>query len=492
MAIVRKVSLAALGVLVLIGAVVAAKTISFTPQDVATADGIIVAPVGVVINEERAALNLGQAIRFQTVSHQDPKEDQKAEWDKLQAWLIKTYPAAHSAAKREIVEGQSLVYSWPGSDPSLPAIILMAHQDVVPVTAGTERDWKYAPFSGQIAEGSVWGRGAVDDKGSLVALFEAVNALAQQGFRPKRTVYLVSGHDEEVGGGGAKAIAKLLGERGVKALFTLDEGSAIILDEPITKAPVALIGIAEKGYATLKVTAKSAGGHSSMPPKDTGVINLAKAVLAINDKPFPLEMRGPAEKMISLLGHQKGGITKVAIANQWLFGPLLVGQAGASPTGAAMLHTTIAPTMLEGSPKENVLPQSASALINYRIAPWNQSSDVMARAKSAVGALPVELSWVKPPREPSKISSTESQGWKQIRAAIEADSGRIPIAPFLVVGGTDSRNFQSISQDVYRFMPVQFKLADTAMIHGTNEHMPVKDLGRIISFYIRLIKTSAG
>lgn len=301
MAIVRKVSLAALGVLVLIGAVVAVKTISFTPQNIASADGIIVAPVGVVINEERAALNLGQAIRFKTISHQDPKEDQKAEWDKLQAWLIETYPAAHSAAKREIVEGQSLVYSWTGSDPSLPAIILMAHQDVVPVTAGTERDWKYAPFSGQIAEGSIWGRGAVDDKGSLVALFEAVNALAQQGFRPKRTVYLVSGHDEEVGGGGAKAIAKLLGERGVKALFTLDEGSAIILDEPITKAPVALIGIAEKGYATLKVTAKSAGGHSSMPPKDTGVINLAKAVLAINDKPFPLEMRGPAEKMISVL-----------------------------------------------------------------------------------------------------------------------------------------------------------------------------------------------
>ncbi len=492
MAIVRKVGLATFGALVLIGAIVAVKTISFAPQDVATADGIIVAPAGIAVNEGRAALNLGQAIRFKTVSHQNPQENKREEWDKLHAWLARTYPAAHSAMKREIVDGQSLMFSWVGTDPSLPAIIMMAHQDVVPVTAGTEPDWKYDPFAGQIAEGSVWGRGAVDDKGALIALFEAFDGLATQGFTPKRTVYLVSGHDEEVGGTGAKSVAKLLASRGVKALFTLDEGSAIILDEPITKAPAALIGIAEKGYATLKVTAKAAGGHSSMPPKDTGVINLAKALIAINDKPFSLELRGPAEKMISVLGNQKGGVIKVAVANQWLFGPLLVGQAGASPTGAAMLHTTIAPTMLEGSPKENVLPQSASALINYRIAPWNRSSDVMSRAKSALGKMPVELSWVKEPREPSRVSSTTSAGWKLIRASIEAETNQINIAPFLVVGGTDSRNFEGISKDVYRFMPLRFKVADTAMIHGTNEHMPVKDLSRIINFYMRLIKTSAG
>ncbi len=492
MGMARRFSLMGLSALVLVGGVVAVRTVSFSPEGIASAEGIIVAPAGAEIDANQAALNLGQAIRFKTVSHQNPEENQPAEWNKLHAWLAQTYPSAHSAMKREIVDEQALVYTWTGSDPALPAIILMAHQDVVPVTAGTESDWKYQPFAGQVAEGAVWGRGAVDDKGSLVSLFEAFDALAKQGFKPKRTIYLVSGHDEEVGGTGAKSIATLLASRGVKALFTLDEGSAIILDEPITKAPVALIGIAEKGYATLKVTAKSPGGHSSMPPKETGVINLAKALIAINDKPFPLELRGPGEKMIAVLASQKGGMTKVAMANQWLFAPLLVGQAGASPTGAAMLHTTIAPTMLDGSPKENVLPQSANALINYRIAPWNRSSDVMQRAKSAVGTLPVELSWVKAPREPSNVSSTNSLGWKFIRATIEADSSQTKIAPFLVVGGTDSRNFQDISEDVYRFMPVQFKLADTAMIHGTNEHMPIRDLGRIINFYMRLIKTSAG
>lgn len=492
MGIARTVSLTGLGGLILVGGVVAVKTVTFSPADVATAEGVVVATGGAEIDANRAALNLSQAIRFKTVSHQNPEENQIEEWDKLQLWLAKTYPTAHAAMKREIVGGKALVYTWTGSDPSLPAIILMAHQDVVPVTEGTEPDWKHEPFAGQVAEGAVWGRGSVDDKGALVALFEAFDALAQQGFKPKRTIYLVSGHDEEAGGTGAKTIASLLQSRGVKALFTLDEGSAIILDEPLTKAPVALIGIAEKGYATLKVTAKAPGGHSSMPPKDTGVINLAKALIAINDKPFPLELRGPGEKMIAVLAGQKGGMTKVAVANQWLFSPLLIGQVGKTPTGAAMFHTTIAPTMLEGSPKENVLPQSANALINYRIAPWNQSSDVMQRAKSAVGKLPVELSWVKEPREPSKVSSTTSAGWKMIRATIEAESPQTKIAPFLVVAGTDSRNFQGISDDVYRFMPVQFKLSDTAMIHGTNEHMPIKDLNRIINFYIRLIKTSAG
>lgn len=492
MGIARSLSLFGLGALVITGGVVAFKTVTFLPDGVATAADIVVAPAGTEIDANQAALNLGQAIRFQTVSHQNPDDDRLEEWTKLQTWLAQTYPSAHAAMKREIVDGQALVYTWTGSDPALPAIILMAHQDVVPVTAGTEPDWKYPPFAGKVAEGAVWGRGAVDDKGSLVSLFEAFEALAKQGFKPKRTVYVVSGHDEEVGGTGAKMIASLLASRGIKALFTLDEGSAIILDEPVTKAPVALIGIAEKGYATLNVTAKAAGGHSSMPPKDTGVINLAKALIAINDKPFPLELRGPGKKMIDVLGYQKGGMTKVAVANQWLFGPLLVAQAGASSTGAAMLHTTIAPTMLEGSPKENVLPQSANALINYRTAPWNQSADIMARATSAVGKLPVTLSWVKEPREPSKVSSTTSLGWKLIRATIEADSSQIRIAPFLVVGGTDSRNFQDISEDVYRFMPVRFKVADTAMIHGTNEHIPIKDLGRIINFYMRLIKTTAG
>ena len=393
---------------------------------------------------------------------------------------------------REILPGGTLVYRWDGSAQDRPAVIVMAHQDVVPVTPGTEGDWKHPPFGGEISDGKVWGRGAFDDKGALVGLFEAMEALAQSGFKPKRTIYLVSGHDEEVGGTGAKAAAALLKSRGVKALFTLDEGSAVITDAPVINKPAIMIGVAEKGYATMQVLAKAPGGHSSMPPPEIGSVNLARAIIAINDKPFKEEIRPPASDMLAVLAAGKGGMTKMAVANQWLFGGKLRGQIAASPSGAAMLHTTIAPTMLTGSPKENVLPQSATALINYRIAPWQTSDDVMTHARAAVGNLPVELSWVQTPREPSPVSSTTSEGWKLIRAAAEVDAKGAAVAPFLVVGGTDGRNFYSVSPDVYRFAPAHVSTRDTAMIHGTNEHMTIDNLGRMIRFYARLIATAAG
>jgi carboxypeptidase PM20D1 len=473
-----------------VGAIVAIRTMQFAPTGVA-ASGAVKLAAPPPFDLPRAASNLSRAVQFQTISHQDPSENQSDQWSQFQAWLQSTYPAVHRTMTREIVGG-ALLYKWEGSSPAAPAIIVMAHQDVVPVTPGTEGDWKHPPFDGQIAQDAVWGRGSVDDKGSLIGLFEALEALAKAGFRPKRTVYLVSGHDEEAGGSGARAVATLLEARGVKALFTIDEGSATILDAPVINGPAILIGIAEKGYATLKVTATSEGGHSSMPPKETGVINLAKAIIAINDKPFPLELKGPGEQMLGSLAAKQGGITKIAMANQWLLGSLVVGQAGGTPSGAAMLHTTIAPTMLQGSPKENVLPQEANALINYRITPWNRASEVMARAKAAVRDMPVTLSWVKPPREPSKISSTSSLGWKLVSATAQADAPDAALAPYLVVAGTDSRSFERVSADVYRFMPMHFRIADTKMIHGTNEHMDIDSFKRMITFYARLIATSAG
>jgi carboxypeptidase PM20D1 len=393
---------------------------------------------------------------------------------------------------RTILPNRTLIYHWPGSDASLAPIIVMAHQDVVPVTEGTEGDWKYPPFAGTIAEKAVWGRGTVDDKGSLIGLFEAIDALAKAGFKPKRGIYLVSGHDEEAGGSGAIAAAAKLKAAGVKAIFTIDEGSIVLTDTPVIDGPAIMIGIGEKGYGTLKVTAHAPGGHSSMPPAETGVVTLAKAVLAIADKPFPIEVRGPGASMMESLAAKKGGTTRMAVANQWLFGPLLKRQLAASPSTAAAFHTTIAPTMLEGSPKENVLPQAASALINYRIAPWNSSKDVMARAKAAVGDAKVDLAWVKPPREPSRISSTRSQGWKWIAAAARADAPDAVLTPTLVVAGTDSRSMEPVSEDVYRFMPIHVSLKEAAMIHGTNEHMGIDSFKRMIDFYARLIATSAG
>lgn len=486
-----KVALTSVGVVALLGGVVAYRTATFKPATQVDLSAIKVADA-TPVDQARAALHLSQAVQIQTVSHQNRDENDWAQWDRLHAWLAATYPAAHAAMTREILPNKALVYTWQGSDPSLAPIILMGHQDVVPVTAGTEGDWKHPPFSGEIADGAVWGRGSIDDKGTLVMMFEAADALAAKGFKPKRTVIFVSGQDEEAGGSGARAAAALLKSRGVKALFVLDEGMAVVKDFPMVGRPVAVIGLGEKGYATLKIVAPAKGGHSSAPPKETGVETLARAVLAVTSHPFPMKFEGPGADMIRAVAPYAGGIVKVAAANSWLFGPVLISQLSKSPASAATLHTTIAPTMLKGSPKENVLPQDATAWINYRIAPGQTAQAVMTRAQQVTKGLNVQLSWEGGrAQDPSPVSSATSEGWK-ILAALASDGGTIPVAPGLVTAGTDSRYMTDVAQDVYRFAPMHASVDEFGMIHGTNEHMSLENLKRMTDFFTRLIATAAG
>jgi carboxypeptidase PM20D1 len=204
-----------------------------------------------------------------------------------------------------------------------------------------------------------------------------------------------------------------------------------------------------------------------------------------------MDFRGPGAAMLQSVAPQADFPVRMAVANPWLFKPLLIRQIGATSAGAALLHTTIAPTMLKGSPKENVLPQDAAAWINYRIAPGDTSASVMARARQAVAGLPVKLSWVAEPQEPSPVSSTGSEGWKMISAVAGQVTGA-HVAPSLVTAGTDSRYLQGVAHDVYRFQPMAFELKDVEMIHGTNEHLTLKNLEQCVQFYARLIATAAG
>ena len=488
MSVFGRMSLGALGVLAVLATVVAYRTITLKPSGNSPTESEL-APL-VAIDVSNAAQHLSEAVRIRTVSHQDAGDNDLAEWDRFHAWLQTTYPAAHAAMTREVVAGHTLIYTWPGSDPSLPAVLLLAHHDVVPVTPGTEGDWQHPPFDGVVAEDAVWGRGAVDDKGSLIGLFEGLEALATRGFHPRRTVIVVSGHDEEAGGSGARAAAEALESRGVKAQFVLDEGLLVVSDFPLLGRPVALVGIAEKGYATLKVTAPAKGGHSSAPPPETGVEVLAKAVLAITSHPFPLRFEGPPAEMVRALAPSAGWPLRMAVANEWLFRPLLVKQMAATPVGASSLHTTIAPTMLRGSPKENVLPQDATAWINYRIAPGNTSDDVMRRAKDATQGMGVELGWEGNAYDPPPVSSSTSEAYRLI-AALASDDGRTPVAPGLVTATTDSRSMVGLTKDIYRFQPIVASLRDVEMIHGTNEHMTLDNLRRTAEFYARLVATAA-
>ena len=486
----RTLGMGALALVAVGAGVVVVRTATFKPPAQTDLKSVKLAPA-VQVDANLAAQHLGQAIRFQTVTHQNPADDQLGEWDKLQAWMITTYPAAHRAMSREVVDGHTLIYTWAGSDPSLKPVILMAHQDVVPITPGTEKDWKHAPFGGEIADGYVWGRGAFDDKGALISIFEGVEALAQSGFKPKRTIIVVSGHNEETRGGGAKVAAEVLKQRGVQAYFLLDEGFSGTTQDAFTGKPLARVLIAEKGYGTIRITANAAGGHSSAPPKETAVATLAKAVLAIADKPYPMKLQGPVRTSYQALGPQMGWTDRMMLANLWLFGPWLKQRIAATPVGAAGLHTTIAPTMLEGSPKENVLPQKAVARINFRLAPGDTTAEVMEKSKAAVGRLPVTLSWEKPPFEPTAASSTSSDGWRFISAAA-GDATGAPVAPGLMRAGTDSWFFRPLARDTYLFTPMLLSPDEEKMVHGTNEKVPVDGLGKMIQFYARLIATAAG
>jgi carboxypeptidase PM20D1 len=484
-----RIALGLVLLVVVLAAVVLVRTFSYKPPAAMDLAAVKVAPP-IAVDVAAAAQHLSQAVQIQTVSHQDPAEDQPAEWEKLHAFLQAAYPAAHAAMSRQLV-GKTLIYTWAGSDASLAPIVLMAHQDVVPVTPGTEGDWKHAPFGGEIAEGAVWGRGSIDDKGSLITLFEGVEVLARQGFKPRRTIILLSTEDEEVRGSGAKAAAAFLQSKGIKAQFVLDEGLAVVTDNPLTGGRLAMIGTAEKGYATLRVTARAEGGHSSAPPADGGgVVTLSKAVIDIAGHGFPMQFRGPGAAMLQTVAPKASFPVRMAVANTWLFKPMILKQVGATPSGAALLHTTIAPTMLKGSPKENVLPQDATAWINYRIAPGDTSASVLARARDAVGVLPVSFAWEKPPAEPSPVSSTNSPGWQTV-AAVVAAATHAAVAPSLVTAGTDSRYLAPVARDVYRFQPMDFGLADIGMIHGTNEHMTLKNLEQSVQFYARLVATAA-
>ena len=489
MKVLARAGIAAAGVIGLVAAVVAVRTAAYVAPGALDAGEVDLAPA-VQVDVGRAAQHLAAAVGIRTVSHQDPGANDWAEWERLRGWLRETYPSFHSVATLELVASHTLLYTWAGSDPSLPPIVLLAHHDVVPVTPGTEGDWTHPPFAGVVAGGAVWGRGAIDDKSSLIGLFEAADALAASGFQPRRTVIVVSGHDEEAGGSGAAAAAQLLQSRGVRPEFVLDEGLAVIADYPLLGRPVALVGIAEKGYGTLVVTAPAKGGHSSAPPPQTGVETLARAVLAITGRPFPMEFDGPAAAMLRALAPEAGTLVRMAVANEWLFEPLLVRQLAATPAGAAMLHTTIAPTMLRGSPKENVLPQDAAAWINYRIAPGTTSAEVIARARHATDGLDVQIDWTRPPYEAPPVSSATSRGYGII-ASLAADGGRTPVAPGLVTATTDSRAFAGIAEDIYRFQPIVASIREFEMIHGTDEHLTLENLQRLTDFYSRLIATAA-
>ncbi len=446
------------------------------------------------VDADAAARRLGQALQIQTVSYPDPEKVEPATFLAFHRYLAHAFPDVHRALRREVIHDYSLLYTWPGTDPTLPPIVLMAHLDVVPVEPGTEGRWSHPPFSGNIADGFVWGRGTMDMKGTVLGTLEAVSLLLRDGFQPRRTVLLAFGHDEEIGGqAGAKAIAAALRDRGLHPALILDEGLAIVDGMlPGLSVPMAFVGVAEKGYLSLELVAESPGGHSSMPPPQTAVGILSSAIHALEAHPFPAHLDGLTGRLLDSLAPELPFLDRLVLANLWLFSPLVIHQLDATPATRALLRTTVAATMFEGSVKDNVLPARARAVINLRIHPADRIQAVLAHVRRTINdprvlIRPLDGSM----SEPSPESPLQTPGYAWLRRTIGESFPDARLAPGLVLGATDSRHYRDLSPAIYRFLPIRLTVPDTVRIHGTDERLAVADYADAIAFYARLIRNAS-
>ncbi len=481
----KKILLAVAGAAALLVAVVLVRTIGLSSRQIAAtpAETIDVEP-------EAAAERLGRVLRQRTISPQDPADFDPTPFLELHAVLAELYPRVHATLKREVVNGYSLLYTWQGADPNLEPIVLMAHMDVVPVEPGTETKWDYPAFSGLIEDGFVWGRGALDDKGSLTAILEAVEALLASGYEPQRTIYLAFGHDEEIGGKqGAAKIAALLKSRGVHLAATIDEGMVITEGlVPGISRPLALIAIAEKGFVSLRLTARAEGGHSSMPPERTAVGALAEALVRLKRHRLPASLSGPAAAMFDYLAPEMGFWQRLAFANRWLFGGLILRRLERNPVSNALVRTTTAPTMIDGGIKENVLPSEVHAVVNFRIRPGETIEDVRSHVARVIDDPDIDIEVMKTiAKNPSPVADANSWVFRAVARALGEVIPEALVAPGLVVGGTDSVHYEKISGPGYRFVPYRLQAADLARIHGTNERVSVANFAEVIKYYGQLI-----
>jgi len=443
------------------------------------------------VDEKAVAQKLSGAIRYQTIASLENPEAGASEFLQFHTYLQQRFPHVHANLQRELVGKYSLLYTWPGSDPQAKPVMFLAHQDVVPIAPGTEDKWQARPFGGEIKDGYVWGRGAWDDKANLIAQLEAVEMLLAAGFKPRQTVYLGFGHDEEVAGlRGALEMAKLLEQRKVKLDFVIDEG--LLITEgilPGLSAPAALIGIAEKGYLSVVLKVPATPGHASMPPpKGTSAIGMMSAALRrLDDEQLPAGLRGVAREMFETIAPEMGGMQRVVLSNLWLFGPLVQAQLEKGASTNAMLRTTTALTIVNAGNKDNVIPGQAEAVVNFRLLPGDTRESVMQHVKGKVGER-FELLALPGSAEPSPVSPTQSSSYQQINRTVRSLFPGTVVAPGLMVGGTDSRHFANVSDHIYRFSPVRAKPEDLSRFHGTNERIAVANLGEMVRFYHQLLR----
>ncbi len=438
-----------------------------------------------------ASDHLSQALRFKTISSKTAAQMERQPFLDLHLWIEQTYPLIALSLKKTVINDLSLLYTWTGADSALNPVLLNAHMDVVPVDPDSLAEWKYEPFGGAIEEGYIWGRGALDMKCNMVGILEAVMMLLARGYQPQRTVYLAIGHDEEIMGyEGTVKIVEHLKSKGIQLAAVLDEGGMISkgLLEGIND-PVALIGITEKGYLTLNLSTRGKPGHSSRPPRQTAVGIISRAIALMDDHPMPacLDYFLPT---LNKLGHLMPFGLQVAVANAFLFKWLIIKRLEKKPETNALLRTTHAATMVEGGIKDNILPASASAKINFRLLPGDSIEKVVSYFGRVIQDPRVEMQidqhaggW-----EASQLSSTDTPAYRSLELVVRQVFNNVSTAPYIFLAATDSRYYQPLCRNIFKFSPHILTPQEQSSVHGVNERISQESLSGMVVFYHRLIQ----
>lgn len=457
------------------------------------------------VDLDGAVERLSRAVQFPTISNQDRNDFDSKAFDDYHAFLAEAYPNVHKVLKREVLgdpRPYSLLYTWEGKNPDLPPALFYAHQDVVPVPEDSRDQWEQEPFSGAVVDGYIWGRGVVDDKNQIHGILEAAEMKIAEGWQPERTLYFVFGQDEEVGGPeGARYIAEVLEERGIERFaFVMDESAPLIPGIfPGLPDNTALIGIAQKGYLSLELAINAVGGHSSQPPDESNIGILAEAITKLENAQFPYRIHPALRHQYRYLGPE------LDEAIQPLYAAVAFGKDGEmtdlekqfievmaqTPVTRAMMRTTIAVTMINAGIKDNVLPPSATAVVNFRPMPGDTPEVIIEHVKQAIGDERITVRDISASTPATAMADPEGPGYKAMEKTIRQIWGNdLVVAPFFVIGGSDSKHFQArpFAPDVYTFTAIQLEnMKEFEGFHGVNERLLVDEYAKTIGFFYQLM-----
>ncbi|MDR6544146.1 carboxypeptidase PM20D1 [Chryseobacterium rhizosphaerae] len=505
----KKALLIVLGILVILVAVLLIKTYTYPFKKNTAEAGEGWKPV----KNDSAIMRFSNGIKIPTVSTGSLGEFNYTPFDEFKEYLKRSYPLIYQNTDNFEVNKYGLVFRLKGSNPALEPILFLSHMDVVPPgdadiknkeenifrpddkvlppVSKVAEDWDYSPFAGVVANGRIYGRGAIDMKGMLFSLMESMNNLIKSKQIPQRDIYLAFGFDEEVGGQkGAIQIADYFKKKGLKFDAVYDEGGLIMQKGSVAgiDSDVAVVGCAEKGFLSAKIKVKGLGGHSSMPPMESAIGKAAVIMQRLEDDQMKPVITPLIKEFFDNIGGAMPFSSRLAIANQWLLKPVLLSQLTKNNTTNALVRTTTALTMMKGSDGTNVLSPEVEFVVNFRLLPGNTVKDVREHIAKLTQGFDVEVEEIDNTREASKISPTNTKAYQLIQAGIKEIHPGAIVTPYLTMAGTDAAKYEIVSKNVYRFMPIKINSSEQQSIHSTNEYLSIENYLKMIHYFEYMMK----